>query len=260
MSRSPRTTALAVALVAVVALSGCAGIGGDGTATETPSAATDAPTDGPTVAPGATATTASASATTDDADATTEPDREATGTEPPDADATATASATPASTPTSGNASARFVEDGETLATVTLEVAANDSERAEGLMYRESLARNHGMVFVYDEPQRLSFWMKNTLVPLDMVFVAANGTVLNVEHADVPPENSTDYGSYTSDAPAQYVVEVNRGFANRTGVGPGTDVAFSGLNATGTAGSNGSAGVTEARGTVAAVGAADRTD
>jgi hypothetical protein len=74
--------------------------------------------------------------------------------------------------------------------------------------------------------------MKNTLIPLDMVFVSSNGTVLNVEHADVPPENSIDYGTYTSDGPAQYVVEVNRGFANETGIGPGTQVEFSGLNTT----------------------------
>jgi uncharacterized membrane protein (UPF0127 family) len=128
--------------------------------------------------------------------------------------------------------SARFVEDGELLATVTLEVADDAGERRQGLMNRESLAPDHGMVFVYPDADRRSFWMKNTLIPLDMVFVSSNGTVVNVEHADVPPENSTDYGTYTSDGPAQYVVEVNRGFANETGIGPGTQVEFSGLNTT----------------------------
>jgi hypothetical protein len=224
MTRFGRTSVL-LALSVVVALSGCAGVGDDPAATGTDGPATPATTDATTSAgagsPGDTpddpTTIADGTTTVDTTTAETTTAAPGTATAPP---------------PTSANATARFVEDGETLATVTLEIADNDSERAQGLMYRESLASDHGMVFVYDRPQPLSFWMKNTLVPLDMVFVAANGTVLNVEHADVPAENSTDYGSYTSDGPAQYVVEVNRGFANRTGVGPGTEVEFSGLNGT----------------------------
>jgi hypothetical protein len=224
MTRFGRTSVL-LALAVVVALSGCAGVGDDPAATGTDGPATPATTDATTAggvgSPGDTpddqTTTAGGDATTVDT-TTAEPTTAAPGTTTPP--------------PTSANATARFVEGDETLATVSLEVADNDSERAEGLMYRESLASDHGMVFVYDRPQSLSFWMKNTLIPLDMIFVAANGTVLNVEHADVPAENSTDYGSYTSDGFAQYVVEVNRGFANRTGVGPGTEVEFSGLNGT----------------------------
>ncbi|MFD1513076.1 DUF192 domain-containing protein [Halomarina rubra] len=208
MVRSTRTGALLLAVALVVALSGCAGIADDPATTETqaPATGTDAP---PTA---------------------TSPTEDASETATPSPASTADPTTSPTTTPT--GPSATFVEDGETLATVTLEVADNRSERRRGLMHRESLAEDAGMVFVYDDANPRTFWMKNTLIPLDMVFVSSNGTVLNVEHADVPPEGSTDYGNYESDGPAQYVVEVNRGFANETGIGPGTQVEFSALNAT----------------------------
>lgn len=213
MVRTTRTTALLAALVVVLATTGCLGLVDDAASTETP---TDRPT-------------------SVEVDGATTTDRPST-----DAPSSPTASSPTASTPTStttpvgtpAGPSVRFVEDGERLATVTLEVADDAGERSQGLMNRESLAPDRGMVFVYPDADRRSFWMKNTLIPLDMVFVSSNGTVINVEHADVPPENSTDYGTHTSDGPAQYVVEVNRGFANETGIGPGTQVEFSGLNTT----------------------------
>jgi uncharacterized membrane protein (UPF0127 family) len=69
--------------------------------------------------------------------------------------------------------------------------------------------------------------MKNTYVPLDIVFVAANGTVLNVAHATPQPNaDASDLRLYRSDGEAKYVIELRRGFANRTGIGPGTTVNF----------------------------------
>lgn len=132
----------------------------------------------------------------------------------------------PRTTDVEENVSAAFVVDGERVP-VTLEVANAPEERSRGLMHRQSLPRNHGMVFVYGQAAPRTFWMKNTLVPLDIVFVAANGTVVNVAHAD-PQPNATDaeLRRYSSDAPAKYVVEMQQGFANRTGVGPGTELAF----------------------------------
>ncbi|WP_254766115.1 DUF192 domain-containing protein [Salinilacihabitans rarus] len=125
-----------------------------------------------------------------------------------------------------GNATATFLA-AEGNATVTLEVAATLEEQREGLMFRESLPEDHGMVFVYDEADERSFWMKNTYVPLDMIFVAPNGTVLNVEHADPEPDASDgELERYHSDGDAQYVIELEQGFANETGVGPGTEVVF----------------------------------
>ncbi|WP_137286223.1 DUF192 domain-containing protein [Halorussus salinisoli] len=120
------------------------------------------------------------------------------------------------------------VEDGENV-TVELRVADEPEERRTGLMYRESLANNSGMIFVYPNPQQVSFWMKNTKVPLDMIFVGPDRTVLNVQHANPQPNaSSDDLKTYPSDGEAKYVVELPRGFANRTGVGPGTKLVFEG--------------------------------
>jgi uncharacterized protein len=62
-----------------------------------------------------------------------------------------------------------------------IEVATSDLERARGLMFRRSLPENAGMLFVYDPPQPVAMWMKNTLIPLDMVFIAPGGRVLRIE-------------------------------------------------------------------------------
>ncbi len=135
---------------------------------------------------------------------------------------------TTTTTETEDNVSATFVTDGKGT-NVTLEVANSPDERSQGLMYRESLPQKHGMVFVFGEAETQSFWMKNTLIPLDMIFVAPNGTVINVEHADPQPNASdSELRNYQSDAPAKYVVEMRQGFANRTGIEPGTKLVFDG--------------------------------
>lgn len=135
----------------------------------------------------------------------------------------------PTTTDVERTVNATFVVEGEENVTVSLMVADEPSERRSGLMHRESLANDTGMVFVFPEAQQVSFWMKNTLIPLDMIFVAENGTVLNVRHARVQPNASTgELDSYPSDGPAKYVVELPRGFANRTGVGPGSKLVFNG--------------------------------
>ncbi|MGA9400887.1 DUF192 domain-containing protein [Haladaptatus sp.] len=122
--------------------------------------------------------------------------------------------------------SAAFVT-GENRTAVTLEVANSPSEREHGLMYRKSLPKNHGMVFVFGNPQVQSFWMKNTLIPLDIIFVGPDGTVLNVAHADTQP-NASDWQlrEYRSDGNAKYVVEMRQGFAKRAGIESGTKLVF----------------------------------
>ncbi|WP_226011323.1 DUF192 domain-containing protein [Halomicrobium salinisoli] len=158
----------------------------------------------------------------------------ATSTDAPTETATPTAEPTPTATPTPeptptidldrGNATGTFLTDDGNV-TVTLEVADEPTERSEGLMNRTHLPERHGMVFVYDGAAQRGFWMKNTLIPLDMIFIAPNGTVLNVEHARTQPNASVgELETYYSDGHAQYVVEMERGFANETGVGPGTQV------------------------------------
>jgi uncharacterized membrane protein (UPF0127 family) len=143
---------------------------------------------------------------------------------------TTTATTTlPATTDVDRNVTATFVvEDGENV-TVTLRVADESDERTRGLMYRQSLANRSGMVFVYDDPSTRTFWMKNTYVDLDIIYVAANGTVLNVEHAQAQPHApDSEVDRYNSDGPAKYVVELPRGFANETGVEPETEFVFDG--------------------------------
>jgi uncharacterized membrane protein (UPF0127 family) len=135
----------------------------------------------------------------------------------------------PATTDVEQNVTATFVvEDGENV-TVTLRVADESDERTRGLMYRQSLANRSGMVFVYDDKNPRTFWMKNTYVDLDVIFVAANGTVLNVEHAQAQPHaNNSEVDRYSSEGDAKYVVELPRGFANETGVESGTQLVFDG--------------------------------
>jgi len=153
-----------------------------------------------------------------------------TTTEPASPASTTNAGATPpTTTDVEQTVNATFVvEDGENV-TVSLMVADESSERQSGLMHREELANRTGMVFVYENAKQVSFWMKNTLIPLDMIFLGPDRTVLNVQHASPQPDATSDeLKTYPSDGEAKYVVELPRGFANRTGVGPGTKLVFEG--------------------------------
>lgn len=102
----------------------------------------------------------------------------------------------------------------------TVEVADDTSERARGLMFREELGRSAGMLFVYDSPQHAVFWMKNTLLPLDMIFADATGRVTQV-HANAVPQDETpiDGGSGV-----RFVLEVNAGMAAAIGIAPGAEL------------------------------------
>jgi hypothetical protein len=102
----------------------------------------------------------------------------------------------------------------------TVEVADTGAERAQGLMHRESMPRGAGMLFVYDRPQSVSFWMRNTLIPLDMVFADAQGKVTRV-HAEAVPLDET---AIRGGPGVQYVLEINGGLAEAFGIGPGTEM------------------------------------
>jgi len=98
-----------------------------------------------------------------------------------------------------------------------VEVADDAGERAQGLMFRTELAPASGMLFVYDAPRRVQFWMKNTLIPLDMVFADATGTVTRV-HAGAVPEDLTPIDGGEG---VQFVLEINGGLAGKLGLVPG---------------------------------------
>jgi len=103
-------------------------------------------------------------------------------------------------------------------AVISVELATTPEERAQGLMYREELAENTGMLFIGSQEKTQSFWMKNTLVPLDIIFIDANGVVVDIKYSFEPckvPRCPT----YTSKAPAKDVLEVNAGFAKDLNIG-----------------------------------------
>lgn len=109
----------------------------------------------------------------------------------------------------------------------TVEVANTDRERAMGLMFRRSLPEASGMIFLYDPPQRVGMWMRNTYIPLDMIFIASDGTVRRVATNTEP--FSTDI--IASGEPVAAVLELNAGQAAKIGVKPGDRVVFPGLGA-----------------------------
>ena len=103
-----------------------------------------------------------------------------------------------------------------------VEIADDQAERAQGLMFRESLPAASGMLFVYDKPQTVSFWMKNTLIPLDIIFIAADGTVMRVAGM-AKPHNETPLPAGSA---VQFVLEINGGLAARLGLGEGAVLRY----------------------------------
>lgn len=102
-----------------------------------------------------------------------------------------------------------------------IEVADDPGERAQGLMHVEEMARLAGMLFIYERPQRVSFWMENTLIPLDMIFADETGLVVNV-HSNAVPMDRTSIPGGSDDI--VYVLEINGGMAEDFGIGPGTQL------------------------------------
>jgi uncharacterized membrane protein (UPF0127 family) len=112
---------------------------------------------------------------------------------------------------------------------VSVELARTPAERQKGLMYRERLAADAGMLFIFERPDHLSFWMHNTYIPLDMIFISDTLRVVGVVENAEP----------RTDAPraveglSQYVLEVNAGFSRPRGITAGTAVAFEGIDVAG---------------------------
>ena len=101
-----------------------------------------------------------------------------------------------------------------------IELALNDAEHSLGLMFREKLGPYDGMLFDFHREAPVSFWMKNTLIPLDMIFIAADGTIRSI-HANAVP-HSTE--TIPSQFPVRAVLEINGGSAKLLGIKPGDKV------------------------------------
>ena len=95
--------------------------------------------------------------------------------------------------------------------TLLVEYATNDNTRNQGLMFRTSLPTNGGMLFLFDRPQVVYFWMKNTILPLDMIFIAADGRVSHIVRGATPYSEKPISSQY----PIKWVLEVVAGGANR---------------------------------------------
>ncbi|WP_146345554.1 DUF192 domain-containing protein [Falsiphaeobacter marinintestinus] len=101
-----------------------------------------------------------------------------------------------------------------------IELADTPKARSRGLMFRENMPRGAGMLFVYDKPQRATFWMKNTLIPLDMIFADQSGTVTHVHTNAIPHDTTLIDGGRGVFA----VLEINAGLSESYGILPGAEL------------------------------------
>jgi YVTN family beta-propeller protein len=110
------------------------------------------------------------------------------------------------------------------IARLFVEVPDDREEHARGLMFRNHLPWNAGMLFAFNDEEHRSFWMKNTLIPLDMIFVDSSSKIIDIKE-NVPPCEQEECPNYPSGEPAQYVLEVNAGFVQEKGVKIGDRLA-----------------------------------
>lgn len=102
----------------------------------------------------------------------------------------------------------------------SVEVADDEAERAKGLMFRETMPTSAGMLFVYPSPRQATFWMKNTLIPLDMIFADSKGRVTRVHSNAIPQDETVIDGG----PGVRYVLEINGGLAKRLGISEGAEL------------------------------------
>lgn len=112
---------------------------------------------------------------------------------------------------------------------VSVEVVADDELRAQGLMYRDHLDPTAGMLFFFPEDGEYPFWMKNTRIPLDMIWIDASQRIAHVKH-DVPPCRTVECPSYPPNATSRYVLEVAAGGARQHGLKAGDQLRFEGTD------------------------------
>ena len=112
---------------------------------------------------------------------------------------------------------------------VNVELATDAETRAQGLMYRDRLAENAGMLFFFPQPDVNSFWMKNTLIPLDIIWIDEARKIVHVKQ-EVPPCRSDPCPSYDPGVAAKYVLELGGGVARKHRVVEGETLRFEGMD------------------------------
>jgi uncharacterized membrane protein (UPF0127 family) len=108
------------------------------------------------------------------------------------------------------------------IKTLDIEIADNDYETQTGLMYRTKLETNHGMLFIFPDTQMRSFYMKNTKIPLDIIYIDNNKTIVSLQRNAKP----FDETSLPSEAPAKYVLEINGGLSDEWQLEIGDKIVF----------------------------------
>jgi uncharacterized membrane protein (UPF0127 family) len=108
----------------------------------------------------------------------------------------------------------------------TIEIADDPGERSRGLMFRREMDDDHGMLFIFEQSQPVGFWMKNTPLPLDMIFISRDKKIVGIVEQAVP----FSLDSRSVGAPSQFVLEINGGLSRRYGLKEGDSVRFEGLN------------------------------
>jgi len=107
-----------------------------------------------------------------------------------------------------------------------IELAVTPAEQAQGLMFRESMPQFNGMLFINERPRRVSFWMKNTLIPLDILFMDETGVVQTLKQSATPLDTTTIPGGDN----IQYILEINGGLANLLGLSEGAEARYIGFD------------------------------
>ena len=102
---------------------------------------------------------------------------------------------------------------------IQAELAANDKDRQQGLMFREKMGPNEGMVFVFDAPATVCMWMKNTPLPLSVAFIDESGKIVNIE--DMKPQTTE---SHCAKKPIRYALEMNQGWFKQKNIKPGSEI------------------------------------
>ncbi len=102
---------------------------------------------------------------------------------------------------------------------IQAEIVANDRDRQRGLMFREKMGPNEGMVFVFDAPARVCMWMKNTPLPLSVAFIDESGSIVNIE--DMKPQSTE---SHCAKKPVRYALEMNQGWFKKKNIKPGSSI------------------------------------
>jgi len=112
--------------------------------------------------------------------------------------------------------------DGALRGEFQAELATTSAQLAQGLMYRQELGADRGMLFVFPEVTQTSFWMKNTLIPLDMIFIGADKRIVSIVE-NAAPQTTTPR---SAEGPFQYVLEIEGGRSAALGIRPGDEVEF----------------------------------